>query len=112
MEPGNIIALSVGAIILLIVTVYIAVNQKQKVIEWLKWAVTEAERMLGQKTGQLKLHQVYDWFCAQFPVVSAIVPFAVFAAWVDVALETMRDWLGSNKNVAAYVGGEGSADIP
>lgn len=110
MEIKTIIALSVGAVILLIVTVYIAVNQKKKVVEWLKWAVTEAEKLLGSGTGQLKLRRVYDWFVAKFPVIAAIVPFRVFSAWVDVAIETMRDWLGTNKNVAGYIGGESYED--
>ena len=101
-----------GAVILLIVTAYIVTNQKNKVIEWLKWAVAEAEKLLGSGTGQLKLRQVYDWFVEKVPFVAAVVPFRVFSAWVDTALETMREWLGSNKNVAGYIGGDSDADIP
>ena len=112
MDLKTIIALSVGAVILLIVTAYIVTNQKNKVIEWLKWAVAEAEKLLGSGTGQLKLRQVYDWFVEKFPFVAAVVPFRVFSAWVDTALETMREWLGSNKNVAGYIGGDSDADIP
>lgn len=100
-----------GAVILLIVTAYIVTNQKNKVIEWLKWAVAEAEKLLGTGTGQLKLRQVYDWFVEKFPVIAAIVPFRVFSAWVDTALDTMREWLGKNKNVAGYIGGDNNADI-
>ena len=112
MDLKTIIALSVGAVILLIVTAYIITNQKNKVIEWLKWAVAEAEKLLGTGTGQLKLRQVYDWFVEKFPVIAAIVPFRVFSAWVDTALDTMREWLGNNKNVAGYIGGGSDADIP
>ena len=55
----------------------------------------------------MKLRQVYDWFCAKFPVVSAILPFTVFSAWVDVALTTMRKWLETNVYIEEYVkGGE------
>ena len=111
MDLKAIIALSVGAVILLIVTAYIVTNQKNKVIEWLKWAVAEAEKLLGTGTGQLKLRQVYDWFVEKFPVIAAIVPFRVFSAWVDTALDTMREWLGNNKNVAGYIGGGSDADI-
>ena len=104
MEIKNIIALSVGAILLLIVIAYIAVNQKKKVIEWLKYAVAEAEKLLGTGTGQLKLRQVYDWFVEKFPFVAAVVPFRVFSAWVDTALETLDKWLETNADIIGYVG--------
>ena len=103
MQVSDIIALSVGCVTGIIVIVYLIVNQKKKVIEWLKFAVTEAEKLLGEKTGQLKLRQVYDWFVEKFPVVAAFLPFRVFSSWVDVALETMRKWLEDNKSVANYV---------
>ncbi len=103
MELKDIIALSVGAIILLITIVYLVHNQKQKVNEWLLWAVTEAEKLLGEKTGQLKLHTVYSWFCSHFPIVAAVLPFKVFSAWVDTAVDTLKEWLKSNKYVIAYV---------
>lgn len=106
MNTADIIALAIGGVIGIIIIIYLIVNQRKKVLEWLKYAVTEAEKMLGEKTGQLKLRQVYDWFVAKFPVLAAVVPFRMFSAWVDIALETMRKWLDENKNVANYVGGE------
>lgn len=105
MQVSDIIALAIGGVIGVIVIVYLIVNQKKKVIEWLKYAVTEAEKLLGEKTGQLKLRQVYDWFVEVFPVVAAFLPFRVFSSWVDVALETMRKWLEDNQSVANYVEG-------
>lgn len=105
MQVSDIIALAIGGVIGVIVIVYLIVNQKKKVIEWLKYAVTEAEKLLGEKTGQLKLRQVYDWFVEKFPVVAAFLPFRVFSSWVDVALETMRKWLEENQSVANYVEG-------
>lgn len=104
MELKDIIALSVGGVILLGTIIYIICNQKSKVIEWLKYAVTEAEKLLGSGTGQLKLHAVYDGFCEQFPVISAVVPFPVFSSWVDVALKTMDKWLETNSDILGYVG--------
>lgn len=106
MQISDIIAMSIGGIVGIIVICYLVVNQKQKVKEWLKWAVSEAEKMLGSGTGQLKLRLVYDWFVEKFPVVSAVLPFKVFSAWVDTALETMRKWLDENKQLAGYIGGE------
>ena len=105
MQITDIIALAIGGVIGIIIIIYLIINQRKKVIEWLKFAVTEAEKLLGEKTGQLKLRQVYDWFVEKFPVVAAFLPFRVFSAWVDVALETMRKWLEDNQSVANYVEG-------
>ena len=103
MQLSDIIALSIGGVIGVIIIIYLIINQRHKVIEWLKFAVTEAEKLLGEKTGQLKLRQVYDWFVQKFPFVAAVVPFKIFSGWVDVALETMRKWLEDNKQVLNYV---------
>lgn len=105
MNAADIITLIIGGIIAVIAVAYLVINQKKKVIEWLKWAVSEAEKMLGGGTGQLKLRLVYDWFVQKFPIVAAFLPFRVFSAWVDVALETMRKWLEDNQSVANYVEG-------
>lgn len=106
MELNEIVALIIGAIILVIVVAYLVINQKKNILEWLLKAVVEAEKELGSGTGQLKLRTVYDWFIEAFPVVSAFVPFSVFSAWVDVALETMEKLLKENQQVKAYVSGE------
>ncbi len=106
MQLHEAIALTVGAIILIAIITYLIINQRLKVIEWLKAAVTEAEKELGEKTGQLKLRTVYDWFIQQFPIIASIVPFPVFSGWVDIALDTMDEWLDKNKQVKAYVEGE------
>ena len=103
MQINDIIALLIGAAICVIVIAYLAINQKSKVTEWLKYAVAEAERRLGGGTGQLKLRLVYDWFCEKFPFVAAIVPFNVFSAWVDVALETMKKWLEVGSRIGDYI---------
>lgn len=103
MQITDIIALAIGGVIGIIIIIYLIINQRKKVIEWLKFAVTEAEKLLGEKTGQLKLRQVYDWFVQKFPFVAAVVPFKIFSGWVDVALETMRKWLEDNKQVLNYV---------
>ena len=107
MDLQTIIPLIVGGVILIAVMIYLIINQKNKVKEWLLYAVCEAEKLFGRQTGKLKLRQVYDWFCAKFPVVSAILPFTVFSAWVDVALTTMRKWLETNVYIEGYIkGGE------
>ena len=71
--------------------------------EWLKWAVVEAEKALGSKTGQLKLRLVYDMFCERFPEIAKFVSFETFSKWVDEALEWMENQLESNDAVKCYV---------
>ena len=101
----------VTAIVMIAMTIIIAVNffnlpakeQTEKVKEWLLYAVTEAEKQLGGGTGQLKLRQVYDLFVQRFPAVALAVSFETFSAWVDEALEQMRNMLAQNEQAAAYV---------
>lgn len=81
-------------------------SQKEKVQEWLVWAVTQAERELGQKTGQLKLRRVYEMFVASFPWMVEKIGFKEFSDMVDVALGKMRKMLEDNKAVQGYVEGE------
>ena len=94
-------------IVFFIVAIFICVYgcMTGKVKEWLKYAVTLAETELGTGTGQLKLRQVYDWFCNTFPVFSKILPFAIFSKLVDDALEWMRIELEKNENIKAIVEG-------
>ena len=101
----------VTAIVMIAMAIIIAVNffnlpakeQTAKVKEWLLYAVTEAEKQLGGGTGQLKLRQVYDLFVQRFPAVALAVSFETFSAWVDEALEQMRNMLAQNEQAAAYV---------
>ena len=82
-------------------------EKKEKVKEWLLWAVTTAEADLGGGTGNLKLRQVYDMFLERFPKIAAAVSFATFSKWVDTALIDMRKMLEQNKAVSRLVkGGE------
>ena len=50
-------------------------TQKQKIQEWLLWAVTEAEKELGGGTGQIKLRQVYNLFIERFKFISTLISF-------------------------------------
>lgn len=86
-------------------------EQREKVKEWLLWAVTEAEKELGSGTGQLKLRQVYDLFLQRFPAVAKRISFATFSYWVDKALIDMREMLNKNKTIYQMVkAGEGAAN--
>lgn len=80
-------------------------SQLAQVREWLLWAVTEAERILGSGTGQLKLRFVYDLFIERFPWLARIISFEKFAELVDEVLVDMRDLIDSNDAVKALVEG-------
>jgi len=99
----NAVSLIIGGIITVCVIAYMVFNQQDKVLEWLKGAVAKAEKDFGSGTGQLKLRTVYDWFIAKFPILSAIIPFKVFSAWVDEALEEFEGWLDNNIKIEKYV---------
>lgn len=83
-------------------------EQKEKVKEWLVWACIEAEKALQSGTGQLKLRQVYDMFCAvpAFTWVAKLISFETFSDWVSDALVEVKEMLVNNYNLAKYVYGE------
>lgn len=83
-------------------------KQKAKIKEWLIWACIEAEKALQSGTGQLKLRQVYDMFCAvpAFSLVAKIISFELFSEWVSDALVKAKEMMISNKALAEYVYGE------
>lgn len=87
-------------------------ESKEKKIEtlrkWLEYAVTEAEKALGEKTGQLKLRLVYDMALSKFAWLEKLVSFEEFSGYVDEALEWMRKQLVSNAGVRGYVDGNKS----
>ena len=80
--------------------------------EWLKWAVTEAEKELGSGTGQLKLRMVYNMAVDKVPWIAKLVTFEMFATWVDEALIWLNNQLESNKAIIDRVkGGAEDAEV-
>ena len=86
-------------------------KQREKVKEWLLWACVEAERALQSGTGQLKLREVYNMFCAvpAFTWVARLISFEQFTVWVSDALLEVKQMLVSNKALAEYVYGKDNA---
>lgn len=78
-------------------------KQKEIIIEWLLLAVVKAEKELGDGTGQIKLRFVYDLFIDKFKFVAMFISFAQFSSLVDIALETMKEIISSNKQVENYI---------
>lgn len=82
--------------------------QRKKINEWLIWACIEAEKKLQSDTGQLKLREVWNMFCAVpvFTAVAKFIPFEVFSEWVKEALVKAKEMLVNNKTLASYVYGD------
>lgn len=102
MSVETIITIIVG-IILIAGVIATLIKEKKNVMKWLFYAVTEAEKILGSKTGQLKLAQVFANFITAFPLFSKIITFGTFSKWVDIALKKMEEYLKSNENASNYV---------
>ena len=88
-------------------------KQKAKIKEWLVWACIEAERALQSGTGQLKLREVWNLFCAvpAFTWVARVISFEQFSRWVKDALVEAKKMLVNNKNLAEYVYGKDNAAL-
>lgn len=86
-------------------------TQRDKINEWLIWACIEAEKKLQSDTGQLKLREVWNMFCAvpAFTSVAKFISFNIFSKWVKDSLITAKKMLVNNKVLASYVYG-GNAD--
>ncbi len=81
-------------------------EQISKIKEWLLFAVTEAERVFGSGTGQLKLRYVYDMFVTKFPFLVRFVSFEFFSNLIDEVLVKFKEMFKSNNAVKAYVASE------
>lgn len=79
--------------------------------DWLVWAVSEAEKMLGSGTGQLKLRYVYDLAVIRFPIMAKLMPFTIFSKLVDSALEVMKDMIANNKSIAEAITNQIEGDL-
>lgn len=73
--------------------------QKERIRQWLLWAVSLAEQKFGGGTGQLKLREVYDKFIVRFPVISKIISFQTFSNLVDEVLVEMKEMLNKNDSI-------------
>lgn len=109
-----IVALGAVAIAIIFAVIYFfklpSATQIANIKEWLKFAVTEAEKALGSGTGQLKLRMVYDMAAQKFPWIT-FISFDTFSKWVDEALEWLNKQLEANPAVQIIVKGDASGEI-
>lgn len=87
-------------------------KQKEKITEWLIWACIMAEKELQSGTGQVKLREVWNMFCAvpAFTVAAKLISFETFSGWVKDALALAKEMLMKNSNLASYVYGDRAGD--
>ena len=106
-DIGILLILLGGAVIFIANFIKAAKDKKIEMIsEWLLLAVVQAEKELGNGTGQIKLRFVYDMFIAKFKYASMMITFNQFSLMVDTALDRMRQMLSDNNNLKAYVDGQ------
>ena len=79
-------------------------QQIANIKQWLIYACIEAEKLLGSKTGKVKLRYVYDLFVSKYKFISCIIPFDTFSSWVDDSLVQMREMIEQNMAIENYVG--------
>ena len=101
MNIWSIVILCGVAVILCLI--YILTLRFSSFKNWLVYAVSEAEKYLGAKTGILKIRYAYDSALKKFPVLSKIIPWSLFSWLIDKALIIMRDMISSNSNIADFI---------
>lgn len=81
-------------------------RQVENIKQWLIFACLEAEKMLGSKTGKVKLRYVYDLFISKYKFIACLIPFDTFSKWVDDSLIDMRNMISTNKAIKKIVEGD------
>lgn len=99
MDPKILI---IAVAVFLIISIIAAMNFSA-FHNWLVFAVSEAEKKFGGKTGKLKLRYVYDLAVEAFPVLSKTLPFSFFCRMVDSALVIMRGMIDDNKAISDII---------
>lgn len=109
-NPANIVLVVAFIVLLFLASLYVynfirlsKEQQIENIKEWLKYAVTIAEKELGGGTGQLKLRYVYNMFIEKFPKLDKIISFKLFSLLVDEALIWMRNQVETNSNITEYI---------
>lgn len=81
-------------------------GEKRSLQNVLLYLCSEAEKMFGSKTGQLKLKYVWSQACSQFKFLTTFLTFDKFSEMVDLCLVDFRHLVETNPNIAGYVGVE------
>ena len=100
MNPQVIILIAAIAVAIIVTILALRFSSFRN---WLVFAVSEAEKVLGGGTGKLKLRYAYNIAIKYFPTLTKMIPFSLFSAMVDKALETMRIMIDTNKAISNVI---------
>ena len=86
-----------AAFVQLVLSKRLTAEQKKMILNYLVYAVVEAEEWYGGGTGKLKLANVYNKFVKQLPQLAQLVSYDTFCSLVDQALEIMKEMCTNDK---------------
>ena len=78
-------------------------QQLDKIRIALLYMVTEAEKELKRKTGQVKRAMVWVWLVERFPIITLFITEEKYDELLDEALEKFKKMLESNSSLYDYV---------
>lgn len=78
-------------------------QQLDKIRIALLYMVTEAEKELKRKTGQVKRAMVWDWLVERLPIITMFITEEKYDELLDEALEKFKKMLESNSSLYDYV---------
>lgn len=78
-------------------------QQLDKIRIALLYMVTEAEKELKRKTGQVKRAMVWDRLVERFPIITLFITEEKYGELLDEALEKFKKMLESNSSLYDYV---------
>ena len=78
-------------------------QQLDKIRIALLYMVTEAEKELKRKTGQVKRAMVWDWLVERIPIITLFITEEKYDELLDEALEKFKKMLESNSSLYDYV---------
>ena len=67
-------------------------QQLDKIRIALLYMVTEAEKELKRKTGQVKRAMVWDWLVERFPIITLFITEEKYDELLEEALEKLKAW--------------------
>ena len=97
-----VVVVFIGVLILAVRFGYI-----NKVKQVLLYLVTEAERIYGGKTGEIKFAWVAEKIYSMLPtIVKMFISTETIEMLINKAVEDMKEYLLSNNNAVKYIQGE------
>ena len=101
---ANIVVVLLAVMAMIIAVRFGYINKVKQVLLYL---VTEAERIYGGKTGEIKFAWVAEKIYAMLPaIVKMFISTETIEMLINKAVEDMKEYLSSNNNAAKYIQGE------